>query len=341
MAEITLRHITKRFKNTAAVEGLDLTIADGEFVVLLGPTGAGKTTTLRLIAGLETPDTGQVTIAAEDVTALPPSARDVAFVFQQYSLYPHLSVYENLAFPLRSPARRLDKDELDRRVRHTARLVRIDHKLDNRATRLSGGEMQRVAIGRALVRQPSIYLMDEPLSSLDAKLRADMRLELKRIQRELGATLLYVTHDQIEAMTMADRIGILKEGRLIQIGTPREIYTAPISSYVATRLGQPAINLLPRGLLPDAGLPDAAQTIGARTEHLSIEKATNGHADGTVDWIEHLGDQNHLHVRIGERKLITLSPPDTPLAAGDKVMIRYTNPLCFDANGDRVGGTAL
>lgn len=341
MAEITLRGVAKSFKSTMAVAGLDLTIADGEFVVLLGPTGAGKTTTLRLIAGLEAPDTGRISIGGEDVTGLPPAARDVTFVFQQYSLYPHLTVYENLAFPLRSPARRMEKDELDRRVRETAKLVRIDHKLDNRATRLSGGEMQRVAIGRALVRQPAVYLMDEPLSSLDAKLRAGMRLELKRIQQELGATLVYVTHDQIEAMTMADRIGILKDGRLIQIGTPREIYTAPASEYVATRLGQPAINLLPRGLLPDAELPDAAKTVGARTEHLEIEKATNGHANGDVDWIEHLGDQNHLHVRIGERKLITLVPPDTPLAAGDKVMIRYNNPLCFDANGDRLAGGAL
>jgi multiple sugar transport system ATP-binding protein len=281
-----------------------------------------------------------VFIAGEEVTLSPPAARDVTFVFQQYSLYPHLSVYENLAFPLRSPARRLPEGEIRRRVEATAKLVRIDHKLESRATRLSGGEMQRVAIGRALVRQPAIYLMDEPLSSLDAKLRAEMRLELKRIQRELGATLLYVTHDQIEAMTMADRIGILNAGRLVQIGTPREVYTAPANSYVAARLGHPAINLLPRGLFPDAELPAGAVVVGARTEHLSIEKSANGHADGEVDWIEHLGDQNHLHVRVGNRKLITLAPPDTPLAAGDKVMIRYINPLCFDAADDRLGGIA-
>ena len=198
--------------------------------------------------------------------------------------------------------------------------------------------MQRVAIGRALVRKPAIFLMDEPLSSLDAKLRADLRLELKRIQTELGATVLYVTHDQIEAMTMADRIGILADGALVQIGTPRTIYTEPANLHVAARLGQPAINLLPRGLLPDADAPAATATIGARTEHLSIEKSANGHADGTVDWIEHLGDQNHLHLTVKNSKLVTLTDPDTPLAKGDKVTIRYRAPLFFDEQGKRIGG---
>ncbi|WP_376702153.1 ABC transporter ATP-binding protein [Mesorhizobium sp. ISC25] len=336
MADVHIKGVTKVFGEHVAVDNLDLHIADGEFVVLLGPTGAGKTTTLRLIAGLERPEAGSIHIAGHDTTTLSPAERDTAFVFQQYSLYPHLSVYDNLAFPLRSPARKMPEDQIRRRVEDVAKMVRIHHKLNNRSTKLSGGEMQRVAIGRALVRKPSIYLMDEPLSSLDAKLRADLRLELKRIQAELGATMLYVTHDQIEAMTMADRIGILADGVLVQIGSPRAIYSEPANLHVAARLGQPAINLLPVGLLPDGGAPAGTKTIGARTEHLSIEKAANGHADGVVDWVEHLGDQNHLHVTVGGRKLVTLTDPDTDLAQGDKIMIRYRSPLYFGADGRRL-----
>ncbi|MER8413821.1 ABC transporter ATP-binding protein [Mesorhizobium sp. M1342] len=336
MAEVHIKNVTKSFGDHVAVDGLDLHIADGEFVVLLGPTGAGKTTTLRLIAGLERPDTGTIEIGGHNATTLSPAERDTAFVFQQYSLYPHLSVFDNLAFPLRSPARKMPEEQIRRRVEEVARMVRIHHKLANRSTKLSGGEMQRVAIGRALVRKPSIYLMDEPLSSLDAKLRGDLRLELKRIQTELGATMLYVTHDQIEAMTMADRIGILAEGVLVQIGSPRTIYSEPANLHVAARLGQPAINLLPTGLLPDGGAPAGTKTIGARTEHLTIEKAANGHADGVVDWVEHLGDQNHLHVTVGTKKLVTLTDPDTDLAQGDKVVIRYRAPLYFGADGQRL-----
>ncbi|MGH6873661.1 MAG: ABC transporter ATP-binding protein, partial [Aestuariivirgaceae bacterium] len=249
MAEISLRGISKRFDQVTAVDSLTIGIPDGEFVALLGPTGAGKTTTLRLVAGLEQADEGQVLIGGHDVSALGPAARDVAFVFQQYSLYPHLSVFDNLAFPLRSPARRVAEAEIGSRVRKVAELLRISHKLGSKATQLSGGEMQRVAIGRALVRYPAVYLMDEPLSSLDAKLRGELRLELKRIQHDLGATILYVTHDQIEAMTMANRIGVINRGKLIQVGAPREIYENPQTVYVAQRLGQPQINLLPAGTL--------------------------------------------------------------------------------------------
>src|SRR5271154_5051066 len=272
MANVSLRHISKRFGHVEAVRDLSLVVNDGEFVVLLGPSGAGKTTTLRLITGLERPDTGTVFIDGRDVTRDPPGTRDIAFVFQQYSLYPHLTVYDNLAFPLRSPARRVPEASIRKRVEQTAELLHISAKLGNRATRLSGGEMQRVAIGRALVRDPAIYLMDEPLSSLDAKLRAELRLELKRIQVELGATILYVTHDQIEAMTMASRIGVIRDGRLLQIGTPREIYENPNDLYVASRLGTPAINLLPASLIPHAAMPPATETIGVRTEHLQIAK---------------------------------------------------------------------
>jgi multiple sugar transport system ATP-binding protein len=338
MADVSLRDVSKAFGDMQAVDGLTLSIKDGEFVVLLGPTGAGKTTTLRLIAGLERPDSGSIVIDGRDVTRLEPASRDVAFVFQQYSLYPHLTVYENLAFPLRSPARKWSEADIKSRVLEVAKLVRIDHKLENRSTRLSGGEMQRVAIGRALVRKPAIYLMDEPLSSLDARLRGDLRLELKRIQAELGSTMLYVTHDQIEAMTMADRIGILANGRLMQIGTPREIYTEPANLHVAARLGQPAINLLPADLLPETAAPAGTKTIGARTEHLTIRNAANSHADGTVDWVEHLGDQNHLHLTVGNRKLVTLTDPDTLFERGDRVTVRLRSPLYFDGAGNRIAG---
>jgi multiple sugar transport system ATP-binding protein len=336
MADIALEHVTKHFAAVTAVSDLSIGIANGEFVVLLGPTGAGKTTTLRLVAGLEQPDAGSVWINGRPVTNEPPAARDVAFVFQQYSLYPHLSVYDNLAFPLRSPAHRLEREQVDRRVRDVARLLRIDDKLRNAATRLSGGEMQRVAIGRALVRRPAIYLMDEPLSSLDAKLRAELRTELKRIHEDLGATILYVTHDQVEAMTLATRIGVIKDGELVQIGSPREIYEDPVDSYVASRLGSPGINLMPRALFPDYGAPAQAQTIGVRTEHVRIRKSAGAMKAGKVTWIEHLGDQNHLHVALADEELVTLGDPDEGLNVGDLVSIELTNPLFFDHNGMRV-----
>jgi multiple sugar transport system ATP-binding protein len=334
MAEVLLNHISKSFAAVAAVSDLSLAIADGEFFVLLGPTGAGKTTTLRLIAGLEKADAGSISIAGQAVDGREPAARDVAFVFQQFALYPHLSVFDNLAFPLRAPAQRMPEDKIKIRVHEIAELLRIASKLGNKSTQLSGGEMQRVAIGRALVRRPSIYLMDEPLSSLDAKLRSDLRLELKRIQRELGATILYVTHDQTEAMTMADRIGVISQGRLIQVGAPRDVYENPQSIYVAQRLGQPQINLLPAGLLPTGPLPAGTRTIGARTEHIVIERSQKG--EGIVDWIEHLGDQNRLHVMLGESRLTALITPDAKFQPNDHVSLKLVDPLCFDAAGERI-----
>ena len=336
MAEVAIEAVSKRFGATEAVRDLSLTIRDGEFVVLLGPTGAGKTTTLRLIAGLEDPDAGKLVIGGRNVGGLPPAARDVAFVFQQYSLYPHLNVFDNIAFPLRSPARRMPEPQVAAKVRETARLLQIEDKLNSRATHLSGGQMQRVAIGRALVRSPAIYLMDEPLSSLDAKLRADLRVELKHIQADLGATILYVTHDQIEAMTLAARIGVIDQGRLVQVGTPRQIYEEPVNAYVATRLGSPGINLLARSLFPDTAAPPAASVIGARTEHTRIYKAANGSAIGKVTWIEHLGDRNYLHVAVQDDDLVTLADPELGLEVGDSVTINFVRPLFFDPAGNRV-----
>jgi multiple sugar transport system ATP-binding protein len=337
MASVELRAVSKRFGSVRAVDDLSLAVAEGELFVLLGPTGAGKTTTLRLAAGLERPDAGAVWIDGRDVTALAPASRDVAFVFQQYALYPHLSVYDNLAFPLRSPARRLPENEIKRRVTEVASLLGIGAKLPNRPTRLSGGEMQRVALGRALVRKPAIYLMDEPLSSLDAKLRADLRLELTRIQRDLGATTLYVTHDQVEAMTMATRIGVIRDGRIVQVGTPREIYERPSDIYVATRLGSPPINLFPSYLLPVPGMPAGTTTLGVRTEHVRITPATNGgRPAGWVKWIEHLGDQNHLHVAVNGHQVVTLAEPESTLAVGDEVHVELVTPLYFNADGERI-----
>jgi multiple sugar transport system ATP-binding protein len=339
MSEIVIEHLTKRFGSVTALQDASLTIADGEFIVLLGPTGAGKTTMLRLVAGLDRPDEGRILINGADVTREPPAARDITFVFQQYSLYPHLTVYENLAFPLRSPVRRTSEAEIRRVVQNVAELLRITDKLQNRATQLSGGQMQRVAIGRALVRRPAIALMDEPLSSLDAKLRADLRIELKRIQQELGETLLYVTHDQTEAMTLATRIGVLRDGHIVQVGTPREIYENPANAYVAGRLGHPAINLLPRRLFPDLPAPGAATTVGVRTEHLEIAKVVahqGAGPAGTVTWIEHLGDQNNIHVAIEDQETVSLVDPDTPLAVGDLVSVSLRRPLFFDRTGARV-----
>ncbi|MEP2889823.1 ABC transporter ATP-binding protein [Tateyamaria sp.] len=330
MAEVILKNLTKSFGTDVGVADMSMTIPDGAFVVLLGPTGAGKTTTLRLISGLEKADAGEVWIGGRNVGAETPAQRDVAMVFQQYSLYPHLSVRDNLAFPLKSPILKTSADEIERKVAEVASVLQITHKLDNKATALSGGEMQRVSIGRALVRDPSIYLMDEPLSSLDAKLRTDLRVELKRIHASLGATLLYVTHDQIEAMTMATHVGVLNEGHLAQYGTPREIYENPNSLYVASRLGLPRINILPADLF--GGGPDGTTQIGLRPEHI----AQGDGQDAQIKRVEHLGDQTRLHLDLKGHAITTIANPETNYTPGAQLKIAPKNPLCFDAQGQRI-----
>jgi multiple sugar transport system ATP-binding protein len=341
MADLKLVGVDKSFGTTMAVSGINIEIASGEFVVLLGPSGAGKTTTLRLVAGLEKPDSGQIFIGGHDVTTLAPAMRDVTFVFQQYSLYPHLTVYENLAFPLRSPLRKTSETEIKKKVTEIARMLRIEDKLQNAATKLSGGQMQRVAIGRALVRSPAAYLMDEPLSSLDAKLRNDLRLELKRIQQDLGATMLYVTHDQIEALTMANRIGVLDHGQLVQLGTPQQVYKDPNSVSVASRLGSPRINFLPRSALPNLNVPASVVTLGVRAEHIRLRplNATNT-TPAKVKRVERLSDQYLVHLGIdgAAHDLIASATPGDVHTTGETLGMEVVQSLWFDASGQRIRG---
>ena len=335
MAEAALSGVTKRFGETVAIDDVSLTVADGEFVVLLGPTGAGKTTTLRLFAGLEMADAGSVSIAGHDVTRLPPATRDVAFVFQQYSLYPHYSVFDNLAFPLRAPGRKTAEAEIRRRVTEIAEMLRIGHKLKNRATQLSGGEMQRVSIGRALVRQPNLFLMDEPLSSLDAKLREELRAELKRIQRELGATVVYVTHDQLEAMTLADRIGILSHGSLVQLADPRTVYEAPATVTAAQRLGSPGINLLRPGLLGLDGAPAGAATAGVRPEDIRV--GVPGTPARVIN-VEHLGADTVALIEAEGLELHAILDTDAAVEEGatTSIAVRPGAPIWFDSAERRI-----
>ena len=341
MADLQLKSISKRFGTTTAVQGIDLDIKSGEFIVLLGPSGAGKTTTLRLVAGLETPDTGEVWIDGRNATNVAPALRDVTFVFQQYSLYPHLSVYDNLAFPLRSPLRKTSEADIRAKVLEVARMLQMEDKLQNPATKLSGGQMQRVAIGRALVRNPALYLMDEPLSSLDAKLRNDLRLELKRIQQDTAATLLYVTHDQVEALTLATRIGVLDQGVLVQIGTPQQVYGDPASVAVASRLGSPRINLVPRAALRNLQVPAHTATVGIRAEHVEIclpGTSSSETARATLHRIERLSDQYLLHMRlVGTAHDITIaSGPAQSAQPGDELGLHISHSFSFDMAGQRL-----
>jgi len=334
MAEVTLQNVSKQFGELTAVNNLSLTVQNGEFLVLLGPTGAGKTTTLRLVAGLETASSGKIFIDNADVSRMPSASRDVAFVFQQYSLYPHYSVFENLAFPLRSPRHKNDEASINKKVNDIAELLRITGKLQNKATELSGGEMQRVALGRALVRNPQVFLMDEPLSSLDAKLRENLRIELKRIQADINATILYVTHDQIEAMTLADRIGVLAEGGLIQAGTPKEIYSQPNNIYVAQRLGTPPINVLNPDTIGIKNLNSGIK-VCVRPEDIMISETGQ---PANILQIEHVGAETVVLLECNGEHVRSLSEVDVNVQPGTKTKISALNEsiLYFNTQGERI-----
>lgn len=351
MSNVQLTTITKRFPGVTALKDVSFEIQDGEFFVLLGPTGAGKTTTLRVIAGLEAQDQGSVFFDDVPVDNLPPAERDVAFVFQQYSLYPTMSVFDNLAFPLRSPLRNISEDEIRTKVEGVADVLRISRLLDRKTANLSGGEMQRVSIGRAIVREPRIFLMDEPLSNLDAKLREALRVELQHLQKTQGSTTLFVTHDQIEALTMADRIAVLNEGRIIQVGTPEDIYDRPATTFVAQLVGTPRINLFQARCenravfvedtnlhLPapaDTELPDTF-TLGIRPEDVS--PSPDGEFSGQLTLTEPLGVETILHIQTGQQTLLSLIPGMTTLQIGDEVRfdIVHERIHCFDPDGKRV-----
>ena len=332
MAKIELKNLSKTYnKKIEALHDINFTIEDGQFFVLLGPSGAGKTTTLRCIAGLEKIDNGSILFNDESVTEDQPASRDVCFVFQQYSLYPHYSVYENLAFPLRSPMRKLPEEEIKTKVESIASMLKISNKLNNKATQLSGGEMQRVAIGRALVREPNLYLMDEPLSSLDAKLRESLRVELKNIQTNLNSTILYVTHDQAEATTLADKIGVLKEGHLVQIGTPEEIYENPNSIYVSQRLGSPKINILPGKLF---GMDDVP-TFGIRPENITIG---TGNYSAKIISIENLGSETVVALNFKDQEILVSIQGNYKSSINETINFDMNNEkiLRFDQEGNRI-----
>ena len=333
MAKVELKNLYKSYdKKILALEDINLIIEDGQFFVLLGPSGAGKTTTLRCIAGLEKIDSGSVLFDNEPVTEDQPASRDVSFVFQQFSLYPHYTVYENLAFPLRSPMRKLPEEEIKTKIENIAKMLKISNKLKNKATELSGGEMQRVAIGRALVRKPNIYLMDEPLSSLDAKLRESLRIELKNIQTNLNATILYVTHDQAEATTLADKIGVLKEGKIVQIGTPEEIYENPNSIYVSQRLGSPKINVLPGSLF---NINDNIPTFGIRPENILLGV---GKYSGKIISIENLGSETVVALNFEGHEVLSSIQGNYKSSINESINfdINTNKVLKFDKEGNRI-----
>ncbi|HRO11386.1 ABC transporter ATP-binding protein [Amaricoccus sp.] len=362
MANIGLRGIEKYFGANYVIRQLNLEIADGEFVVLLGPSGCGKTTTLRAIAGLEEIDSGLITIDERPVQDLPPGERDIAFVFQLFALYPHLTAFENIAFPLRATGE--TRAEIERKVKDVAASLRIEPLLAKRPSALSGGDLQRVAIGRALVRRPKALLMDEPIGALDAKLREDMRAELKRLHIENGTTSVYVTHDQVEAMSLADRVAVMNDGVLQQVGTPSEVYLHPVNLFVAQFVGSPVMNIVPAEIRPDgaetavaigggpafafpgelaarlgAALPAGHElVVGVRPEAVRVAReAAPGLRPVEAHFIEPLGAYDIVDLKVGERLIKARTPSGFVRRPGEAVWARLDVPQVhfFDAtSGD-------
>lgn len=342
MAEVEFRGVTRQYPGSvSALKSLDLTVADGEFLILVGPSGCGKSTALRLLAGLDEPTTGEILIGGKRVNKLPPGQRDIAMVFQNYALYPHMTVYRNLAYGLRQ--RGTPKREADERVRDTARLLQIDELLDRKPGQLSGGQRQRVAMGRALVRRPQAFLLDEPLSNLDAKLRNQVRGDLKRLHRQLPVTSIYVTHDQVEAMTLGDRLCVMSNGEVQQIGTTDDIYNRPANTFVAAFMGSPPMNLIPAivrdGMLHIGGAavtaastPPGPVTVGARPEHLQLQRTVvEGSVPARVDFVEPLGSHTLVTAivevpgrgssAVEGQRVTVYAPAGTDLASGAPIGI--------------------
>ena len=347
MANVQLRQVVKRFGDIEVIHGIDLEIRSGEFVVFVGPSGCGKSTLLRMIAGLETTTSGDIEIGDMRVNDAPPRARDIAMVFQDYALYPHKSVFENMAFGLR--LRKTSEDEIKRRVGDAAAILRIEHLLDRKPRQLSGGQRQRVAMGRAIVRDPKAFLFDEPLSNLDAQLRNEMRTEIKKLHLRLGKTIIYVTHDQVEAMTLADRIAVLSGGKVIQYDTPDEIYNRPAAKFVAGFTGSPAMNFATAEIAGDGAsavvgdvsvtLPENLRAasaayrgksvvLGIRPEDISVDRSATVECTlvpAKVVVTEPLGAETLVTLSIGGAELVARARPDVSLRAGDSVQAQLAS----------------
>lgn len=329
MGSITLKQVTKNFDEVNIIKPLDLEIKDGEFIVFVGPSGCGKSTLLRMIAGLEDTTSGNIEIDGIDATKTPPAKRGLAMVFQSYALYPHMSVRNNIAFPLKRA--KVSHAEIESKIANAAKILNLTDYLDRKPGQLSGGQRQRVAIGRAIVRQPSAFLFDEPLSNLDASLRVNMRLEISELHKSLATTMIYVTHDQVEAMTMADRIAVFNAGIIEQVGTPLELYKNPVNKFVAGFIGSPKMNFIDAPQNEDANV----SCIGIRPEHITLS-TEQGTWAGTVGVIEHLGSESFLHINIEGKGTVTVKADgDCPLKYGDSIYLSAPadKVLKFDNNG--------